>query len=198
MAAAAPFERQPSIGALPRANVRRSHLDEIGAPGAVPRAGMRSRRQPRRLPSFEKRQSPRSEDHAYGAASVRQNVRGSRLSHTTENPCSVRFQLSNADRSRCPALLGPRSRVVPHVTTLRHRGADVNTSASPSAMVARTFDATSRAQPVTVIVMYSLHNRRQTQVLQCLSAIPLGPTLDNLPTGQSAARDSPSAVADPL
>jgi hypothetical protein len=69
-------------------------------------------------------------DHAYGAAPVRQNVRGTRFSHTTQNPRGVRFQFPNAHSCRCPALRGRRSGVVPHVTTLPSAGAAVNAARS--------------------------------------------------------------------
>ncbi len=59
------------------------------------------------------------EDHAYGAAAVRQNVRGSRLSHATQNPCGVCFQFPNAHRVLAPRCAGRSARVVPHVTTLQ-------------------------------------------------------------------------------
>jgi hypothetical protein len=78
MAAAAPFERRPSIGAWPRAHVRRSPRDEIGAPAAVPRAGMPSMRRPRRRLRVETRQPSRLEGsrlrHGLGASECTRRV----------------------------------------------------------------------------------------------------------------------------
>lgn len=60
------------------------------------------------------------ENHANGAASMRQDVRRSRVSHVTHDASRVSLELTDTNAfRRCSRRDGGSASVVPHVTTLR-------------------------------------------------------------------------------
>jgi len=94
-------------------------------------------------------------NHAYGAASMRQDVRRTRFSHVTQDPRRVGFQLPNAHgcfwRSRSGGFV-----VVPHVTTLQTWTGSCQDGGSKNARAGRSPNLEVRAEGLSTCEISAL------------------------------------------